>query len=240
MAIGILSAIGAVIYGVGKVLGKTWEVTKDFVGWLFSVMPKPLKFFVFLYMIIFLITLLMPKFLGTGFECDTNGNVYKINFIKMYATGKYVDNLAIICGAEEDEEPLTELPTFVDMVLTFIDWFKGIFTNIPGFWNIYNSYAISDTNMTQAELCYAWRTAISTNQTPTKDFVLINFGERLYQRGYEQVVHVGCSRDNDGEWYQTLHLYNLDLFNFEMWLLIGLVGALVPFAFRWYRIVLKR
>lgn len=238
MVVGILAAIGVVIHGIGVVLGRTWDVSKQFVSWLFGVMPRPLKFFFFLYMVLFLVTLIMPKFLGAGFACADTGEVYKINMFELWSAQKYVDDVAMSCNV--DVEAATDIK-WTD-VAGLLKWFKGYLLTVRKTARVY--YGIRTGNLTMIEeeerFCEEYRRHISSNQTTSRDFVLQQFGEPLSQKDYRQVVHIGCARDNDGEWYQTLKFFNIDLFNFEMWLMIGIMVMLVPFAFKWYHWVHKK
>jgi len=244
MVVGILTAIGLVFHGITTVIGKAWDITKDILDWFFRILPGPIKFFFFLYMALFLVSIIMPTFLGASFSCDSVGTPYKINFVKLKAMEQYVDHLASLCGFEEEtEQPITEMPSFSDLIKNFfIKIWEGV-TEIltpPGWWKVYNAYAVGDVNATQAEICDDWRTAIQSNQIPERDFVLREWGESVMQSDYKQVIHVGCSRDNEGEWYQTLKFFSLDIFNFEMWLLLGVIGIITPFVFKWYNWVHKR
>jgi hypothetical protein len=236
MAIGTILAL--IFTGITTAIGKAWDATKDFVNWFFSVLPRPLKFFFFLYVALFLVSIIMPAFLGINFTCDSYGNPYKINFIKLRAYEQYADQLASICGYDtETNIPLTELPSFIDMVKNFlIKLMKGVtqFVIPPSYWTVFN-----DINTTQAELCNEYYYQVGLAENMTRDFVLHTWGENTVQTDYRQVVHIGCSLNNDGEWYQTLKFFNIDIFNFEMWLLIGVIGAIIPFMWKWYSWVHK-
>jgi hypothetical protein len=225
-------------------VGKTWDAVKDFMNWLFYILPKPLKFFFFLYMILFLISIIMPKFLGAGFSCDSFGNPYKINFLELKATEEYVDQLASICNFNaEAEKPLTELPSFIDMVKnSLIKLWKGV-TSIfipSSYWKVYGAYALGDINTTQNELCDEYRSQVLSNQSLSRDFVLRNWGETVIQADYKQIVHIGCTQDDDGEWYQTLMFFNINIFDIKIWLLLGIIGIITPFMWKWYHWTLKR
>src|SRR3990172_2820174 len=89
-----------ILSGVGNFFGKVWDISRQLVSWMFNVMPKPLRFFFFLYMVLFLASVAVPKFLGTGYSCDSMGNAYKINIVTLYATEQEINTLASVCGVE--------------------------------------------------------------------------------------------------------------------------------------------
>lgn len=242
MAIGILTAIGAIVQGIGTILGKAWDVSKQFITWFLNVIPKPMKFFIFLYMILFLVSVIIGQFLGAGFACDSNGNVYKINFINLYSKTQYVNELSKLCAVEPQESDvvISEFPSFLSMVSSFVGWIKQTFLTVPAYWTLYHGYIVGNSSATNNEICNAFRSTVMTNQTTTRDFVLQEFGENLEQKGYKQVIHVGCVKDKEDEWTHTLKFFNIDIFNFEMWLLLGILAVVAPFAFKWYKWVLKK
>lgn len=230
---GILAVIGAITHGIGTVLGKTWDVVKSFTSWLFAVLPRPLKFFFFLYMIIFVTSVIMPKFIGTQFACDSSGEVYKINFLDMYVKSKYVDAIAEECQYEEAVQEESSF-FFVDWLLSLREWGKKTFS----FYGVYQVYTKTGnvSDMVGYDIC----SELKGNDTINRDYVLQYFGEKPEQKDYRQVVHIGCSQDDEGEYYTSLHFFNLDIFNFEMWLMLGIIGLIIPFAFKWYSWVHKR
>ena len=238
MAIGIGVAIAAILHGLGVVGTKVWEATKSFVGWMIGVMPGPLKFFFFLYMLLFLASTIMPVFLGTGFSCTSDGEAYEINFLTLQAKSSYIDSMAEICA-----------PT--DYELTFSDYTEAMSGNpvqkavltIKRIWQTWTQYR--EGNYTSVDpLCEEFDALYDLEDNSTdvsiKDTVLKYYGEPIIQEGYEKVIKIGCSQNREGEWYPSLLFYTIDLLSYQLWLLLGVVGAIVPFSFRWYRIVMKR
>lgn len=229
--------ITALLQGI-KVIGTaTWEATKSFVGWLINVMPKPLRFFFFLYMLLFLVSTIMPIFLGTSFSCASDGQVYKINFVTLNSRSTYIDQMAKICSPTDNE-------------LEFSDYVEGVsgnfiqkaLINIKFLWNSWTQFR--QGNYTEVEpLCDEFDDLLALGDNATdvaiKDTVLKYYGETLDQKGHEKVVTVGCSQNREGEWFPSLLFYTIDLLSYKLWLLLGLVGAIVPLAFKWYGMILK-
>lgn len=238
---GLLTGIAIALHAIGTTFGKVWDVIRQFLTWLLSVMPGPLKFFFFLYIILFMTSLIIPVFLGAKFDCDSQGNIYEINAFEVYFNRIYIDRAVDLC-----EEAATEgkISVFSWVKYFFTDYvistpFRAIF-GIPAVLDLVPM--ISGGNVTTEDICYEYEQFSQGNITKfdSRDFTLNMLGEKLEQRGYEQVIHVGCGQKKDGSYYQTLQFFDIDLFNFEMWLLIGLLGALSPFVFKWYRIIIKR
>lgn len=234
MAVGAI--IGAIWVGISTITGKLWTATKDLISYLFDVMPKPLKFFVFLYMIVFVISSIMPVFLGVGNSCDSYGNAYKIGFLDLQMKSNYVNAMANVCSGVQDTE--TEFGSFVNS-LNFGRMLERIYVTVKRTWGIWSSVRAGNYNNLDPE-CAEFRELNYTNSTVTRDIVLQEWGTKVNQVGYENIVHIGCSQDRNGDYFPSLQFYTLDLFNFEMWLLIGIAGALIPFALTWYRTTLKR
>jgi hypothetical protein len=236
----VWAAIWAIVSGVGTLLGKVWEATTKVVDWFIRVLPKPLRFFLFLYFSLYLITLIMPVILGTGFECDTQANVYKINMVDLWYAQQYVDNMAMSCNVINQQDVATDVK-FWD-VFGMLKWFKEFFVTVKTTSDIYG--AIQSGNLSavqeQIDFCTRYNSFVSSNETISKDFALQEFGEKLEQKDYKQVVHIGCAKTKDNKTYLTLKFFDIDIFNFELWLLLGLMGIMVPFAFKWYNFVFKR
>ena len=145
MAIGgILGAIGLIIHGIGTVAGTTWKVTKDLVGWLFHVMPPMMKFFFFLYFIIFLIGTIIPVFLGTGFQCTTDGETYKMDFVEVNQKIGYVEDLAEVCAQQNlnvpDNEQEWSLFGGISAVTSeLVSFFRVTFLSTERVWDVSSS-----------------------------------------------------------------------------------------------------
>jgi hypothetical protein len=238
----VIAALAAVIHGVSTVVSKAWSVTKEFMSWLIALMPKPMRFFFFLYFILFVTALIMPKFLGAGFACDTQGQAYRMNFFKLMLTTEDTETLSVMCESQYTGQPVT-VTGGIDFSLSGLaDMLRRLKATVLSLFQMNQIvHGLESGDYSEAkdatEMCEHYRTLVLTNQSTPRDLALMTFGEKLTQSDYENIVHIGCSQDSDGDWYTSLNLYSLDLFNFEMWLMIGIFGALVPFCLKWYRLI---
>ena len=229
--------IGAIVHFIGQAVGKTWDVTRDFISWLFGVMPTPLKFFFFLYMIVFVLATIMPVFLGAGNACDSYGNAYKINFVTLTYETDRLDTLAELCSG--NQSVTVTFTEFLRNVANLKEVSTGFWNYLKNIWDEFTLHRQSGIYANTTECIEFYTMANTTSEISARDVVLQEYGTKLNQGGYKNIVHIGCSQNKDGEYFPSLNFYNVDLFSLEMWLLIGIAGLLIPFAFKWYRMIIK-
>jgi len=239
----LIPVITAVVHAIGWTITKTYEVTKDIITQFLRVLPRPLRFFIFLFFILFMISAIMPVFIGTSIACDSYGNAYKISFVKLWDAEEKFQDLKGICYiySNSTSATLSEETHWYDIAGVY-RWFKNFLFTIFEVGDIID--AIETRNFTgineTQQMCNSYFEVMNLNESLQRDWVLSYWGEKIESEDYKAVVHVGCSKDNDGEWYQTLMFFNVDIFNFEMWLLLGLIGIFTPMVFKWYSYVFKR
>lgn len=218
---------------IANIFGTVWNITKDFLQFVSQIMPKPMKFFMFLFMTIFLAHLVVPAILGIVVQCDSHGNAYNINVAELSAMQRDYEATAELCITN-----MSKQQTFLDVIHLSDSWnwaYVKLLRWISG------QPTPDDIN----ELCSDFVAPNDiTNLTVSQesDFVLYSYGEKLAPKDYMQIISVGCVQDvkKPNKWYQTLLFFNVDLFNFEIWLMIGIASAIIPFAFWWYRLILKK
>lgn len=239
MGLGII--IGAIIHGIAVVGGKVWNMTRDFVSWLFGVMPGPLKFFMFLYMIMFLLSSIMPVFLGAGNSCSTTGDIYKINPFEIRAKTVYMNNMVKVCTGSD--AGLTTFGDFVEEAAEGGVWQRTWMTikRVWGIWVAWGEAQESNftANITLDPFCTEFNSLNISDESITRDFVLTEWGTPIDQEGYENIIHIGCTKDREGDYFPTIQFYTVDIFDFKLWLLIGLFSVLITFAFKWYHQTMK-
>jgi len=237
----LFAALGAILVGIGTVFGKIWDIFKVIIDWFIRLMPGPLKFFFFLYFLLFLASLFMPVLLGINFDCDSKGNVYKINAIENFYSNVYVDRAVDLCKEAVENEG--KISVFSWVKYFFTDYvvstpFRDIF-GIPAVLDLVP--AVTGGNVTTSDICYEFSQFNKGNFSNfnSRDFTLSLVGEKLEQKDYKQVVHVGCSKRKNGTYGQTLQFFSLDILNFELWLMIGIFSALVFVAHKWYGMIMR-
>lgn len=236
--------LGSIWAGLTSVFGKVWDIFKSILDWFFRVMPKPLQFVIFLYFILFFSSMIVPKFIGMGMTCDSKGNAYSFNFLDTYVQSSYIDNLADMCGFDITGQP-SNTANSTWLVLPFGEWmsmFKSVFVTTPlkpmtAYKYMKSGELDTSINQTCREL------AVFLNSNPndimSKDFVLQHFAQKDTNTDYKSIIHVQCSLDKNGEYFPSLYFYEIDIFDFTLWLVLGLSFGLVYFAFWWYRMTIK-
>jgi len=245
--------IALILEKIGQAVGKVWDETKNLVKWFIDVMPPMMRFFFFLYILLFLASVIVPAFIGVGASCDSKGNVYKINPITLWFDQERVDTLAKQCTGNLRNQTVFGSTVDVTNPLSAppLTWWAGVFS----YWkdigmNWFNAFdywkAVQSQNATkiveiqdQYKICALLRDN-PQNTTVTRDVALQLYGTPIVQKDYKNVIHIGCVTEKDGSQSQTLKFYDVDLFNFEMWLLLGIAMFIVPLALNWYKVILGR
>jgi hypothetical protein len=226
-----MAILETILYGSGKLIG----FVKESISWFISILPKPLKFLLFLYMVLFFGALIVPQIIGVGMSCDSQGDVYRINFVSRYFDSLSVDWKLSYCGIEGLPQ---QAYTPIDGIFQLFRFLKEKFTS---------GGSVSDylTNSTSKESeCDAFRAEIAglntSNEQVSRDYMLQKYGEKVVSEDYKNVVHIQCAFDEkDNEYYPSLFFYSIDIFNFEIWLVLGLFGSLVAFALWYYTAMIR-
>jgi len=94
----ILAAIGSALAGLAtttaSALTKVFDFLRSIIGWFLNVAPKPIRVFVFLFMLLFIANVLFGALLSTAFVCTSDNQVRKVNFftgLKFFITGLFSD-----------------------------------------------------------------------------------------------------------------------------------------------------
>jgi hypothetical protein len=237
-----VAVIGTILAGIGWVLGKTWDGVKGIVDWFILVVPPPIKFFLFLYMILFMSSAVIPPILNISVSCDSKGNAYNIDIVTLWTETDRVDGLADMClGTTAPEvKPLS----FITDLMAQAKWiYRNIVNAIKIFGELKewretgNSTAIVET----AKLCHEFSLVNTTYSNDfSRDYALQYYGRKIVSTDAKNAIHVGCALNSKGEYHTTLKFFDLDIFNFEMWLLLGVCSMLIIFAMNWYKITLNR
>lgn len=221
----------AILAGAKSALG----FVKESITWFISIIPKPLKFFLFLYMILFFGTLIVPQIVGVGTTCNSQGVAYKTDFIQRYS-----DTVSL-----EWQLSYCEIEGLPQQTYTPIDGIIQLFNFIKTRLTTGNDPADYMTNSTaKTEFCSELEEDISQldadNEFLIRDLMLQRYGEEVTFTDYKSLVNVQCTYDEkDNEYYPSLYFYSIDIFHFDIWLVLGLFGVLVILAFKYYAVAIR-
>ena len=179
-------------------------------------------------------------------SCDSQGDAYSFNFLDAIQEQGYIDTLGSICGIENVDNTANR-SILLTPIYVFIDMYNDVFRNtvskpatIKQFYDLYQNGEFDNDTIT--EYCADYRYFINSNpdEIASKDFVLHHFATSNTNTDYKALIHVKCSLDKRGDYYPTLYLYQIDVFNFDLWISLAVATILCWFGVWWYKVALKK